>query len=264
MKTCIQNAGKGSTATAERSRSVYVAGDGEEEQSAADRAYVAVREAIASGRLRGGEPLREEQLAQEAQVSRTPVREALRRLAAEGLVELEPRRGARVAHWEPEEVDEIFSLRLELEGHAAALAARRACEDDVSKLRLLCEDMRGAVERFLAEPSVGLSAVTDFNNRFHSKVLEIAGNRRLASVVEHVVQRALVERTFHGYRPEQLLRSCRHHEEVVDALAARDSEWAEAVMRTHILAGRAVARMAVGGSPDVGSRLADDDGEAWS
>ncbi|MCK4176481.1 GntR family transcriptional regulator [Aciditerrimonas ferrireducens] len=211
-------------------------------RSAADRAYLVVREAIASGRLRGGEPVREEQVAKEIGVSRTPVREALRRLAAEGLVELEARRGARVARFEAEEVDEIFSLRVELESHAAALAAQRAGADDVAKLAALCEEMREAAEAFLADPCAGLEAVTDLNNRFHAKVLEVAGNRRLASVVEAVVQRALVERTFHGYSADQLRRSCRHHEEVVEAIAAGDPEWAEAVMRTHILAGRAVAK----------------------
>jgi len=251
-------AGKGRRGTAGRAATQ----GSRAERSAADRAYLVVREAIAAGRLRGGEPVREEQVAQEAQVSRTPVREALRRLAAEGLVELEARRGARVARWEPEEVDEIFSLRVELESHAAALAARRAGPDEVAKLRLLCEEMREAVERFLAEPCGGLSAVTDLNNRFHAKVLEVAGNRRLASVVEAVVQRALVERTFHGYRPEQLLRSCRHHEEVVEALAAQDPEWAEAVMRTHILAGRAVARTAAEGGPEDPSGGGDDEREA--
>lgn len=214
----------------------------ERQRSAADVAYLVIREEIAAGRLRGGQPVREEQIVRVAGVSRTPVREALRRLAAEGLVELEPRRGARVARWEPEEVDEIFSLRVDLESHAAALAAERAGADDVAKLALLCEEMREAVDGFLADPCAGLTAVTDTNNRFHARILELAGNRRLSSVIEQVVQRALVERTFHGYEPAQLRRSCRHHEEVVEAIAAGDPEWARAIMRTHILAGRAVAR----------------------
>jgi len=200
-----------------------------------------VREAIASGRLQGGCAIREVALAEELEVSRTPVREALRRLTAEGLIEREERRGVRVAKWDPEEVDEIFSLRVDLESHAAALAARRAGPDDVSKFELLADEMAEAVERFVTDPSVGFELVADLNGQFHTKIVEVAGNHRLASIVQVVVQRALVERVFHGYTSEEFRRSCGHHREVADAIAAGDGEWARAAMRTHILAGRQVA-----------------------
>ena len=206
--------------------------------TATDRAYAAIRQAIAGGSYDAGQPLREEELAESAGVSRTPVREALRRLDAEGLVELLPNRGARVAGWSGHDVDEIFELRVQLEGHGARLAALHATAADLAELRLLCERMEAEVAgcgrgRF--------DRITETNNAFHRALLDAGGNRRLASVVAAVVQRALVERTFHLYSPDQLVRSCAHHREILDAVAAGDADWAEAAMRTHVFAGRRVA-----------------------
>ncbi len=208
-------------------------------KSAAERAYDSARAAIASGRYPSGSALREEELAEAAGVSRTPVREALRRLAAEGLVELTSRRGARVATWNAEDVEEIFALRADLEGHAARLAAKRATEVECDRLRTLCGDM----EKALGErPADWLDRVNRANSGFHRGVLDASANMRLVSMVGFVTERTLVERTFHLYDTAELYRSVRHHREVTDAIAAGDSDWAEAAMRVHIYAGRDAAR----------------------
>lgn len=209
--------------------------------TATDRVYGLIRRGIVAGTYGAGEPLREEELAAAAGVSRTPVREALRRLGAEGLVEMLPNRGARVAGWSAHDLEEIFELRVELEGHGARLAALHATPGAIEQLRTCCGEMEGYVAGGRPDR---LERITECNNAFHQGLLAAGGNRRLASVLAAIVQRALVERTFHLYRPEELARSCAHHREVLDALAAGDPEWAEAVMRAHILAGRRVAESA--------------------
>ena len=211
--------------------------------TATDRAYKLIRDAIAAGAYTFGEALPEEELASLAGVSRTPVREALRRLDAEGLVELAPNRGARVAGWSKHDVDEIFGLRVQLEGYSARLAALRASEDQLAGLTEIALMMEREVAGVKPDR---LERITDLNNRFHNGVLAAGGNRRLASVVGAVVQRSLVERTFRQYAPGELTRSCAHHREIIDALEAHDPDWAESVMRAHIYAGRSVARGVIG------------------
>ena len=99
------------------------------------RAYESVQEGIAAGELPAGSWLREPVVAARLGISRTPVREALRMLAAEGAVELVHNRGARVVRWSAEDIDEVYRLRGLLEGHGAALAARSATAEQVDHVR---------------------------------------------------------------------------------------------------------------------------------
>src|SRR6476661_4495037 len=125
-------------------------------------AYDAVRERIASGSVVPGEWLREHTVATSLGLSRTPVREALRLLAAEGVVELVQNRGARVVDWTPDDIDEAYRLRALIEGYGAGLAARRADAACVAELRALQE----RYERALDHDPAGLSA--QCNDDFHA------------------------------------------------------------------------------------------------
>lgn len=203
--------------------------------TASTRAYIFIRDAITAGTFPAGHPLREEEVAETAGVSRTPVREALRRLDAEGLVELLPNRGARVAGWTEHDLDEIFDLRVILESYGARLAASNITADQLNYLRTLCNQMDAEVA---SDRHIRFQHLTELNNRFHRGVLEASGNRRLVAISASVVQRSLVTLTFHLYSPDQLERSCSGHRELVEALLERDQDWAEATMRTHLLAGR--------------------------
>ena len=206
--------------------------------TASDRAYLLIWNAIASGEYKAGDSLREEELAVTAGVSRTPVREALRRLDAEGLVELLPNRGAKVAGWSPQDLDEIFDLRVLLESYGARIAAHTIADGELAELRDLCEAMEVEVNR---SQRVRYEVITDLNNSFHRAILKATGNRRLVAVSAAVVQRALVARTFHLYSPDELRRSCAGHRELVAALACHDGDWAESTMRAHLFAGRQAA-----------------------
>jgi DNA-binding GntR family transcriptional regulator len=200
----------------------------------AEDAYRAIRDQILRGERAGGEWLREGDLAASLGVSRTPVREALRRLDAEGLVRHERNRGVQVASWSLHDLDEIFGLRSVLEPWGSALAAASGLAD-LDQLRELADAMDTAARG----PRPDLDEITRLNNQFHRAILTASGHGRLTQLVSSVVEVPLVWRTFSHYSPEAMRRSLAHHHEIVDALAARDAAWAESVMRSHVRAARA-------------------------
>lgn len=202
---------------------------------ASERAYAALLSRISSGEIGAGERLFEQSLAQDLGLSRTPVRDALKRLAAEGLVDIEPHRGAQVISFTPEDVAALYSMRAEFEPVATRLAVPRMSDDDVQLLAELSERM----ERVVAD-GTDPGGLTALNNQFHAVFVEGSGNRHLSIALRALFRPAVVSRTFRTYTPRALERSMQHHAELVEAAAARDGEWAEAVMRAHVLSARHV------------------------
>lgn len=209
---------------------------------AADAAYTAVRRQILEGRHPAGSWLREEEIAASTGVSRTPVREALQRLRAEGLVEILPNRGATVANaWSAEQLDEIYDMRSLLEGYAARRAAERFSADsvDVPAMQELCRAMDAQLRRGGDE---SYDELTRLNLQFHSAVHQAASNRQVMELLGTVIQLPLVVRTMHRYTDRERTRSVGHHHELLEAILAQDGEWAESVMRAHVRAARASLR----------------------
>lgn len=200
---------------------------------AADRAYLQVLSMIKSGELSAGSRLRETALAQMTGVSRTPVRQALNRLGAEGVVELSRNRGAQVVSFSPSDIAALYEVRARFEPEAVRLAVPRMSEEDLDRLSELSEQM-DAVARDGSDPD----RLTALNTVFHGLFQERCGNRHLVAALQAVLRPAIVARTFRQYNPREMQRSMLHHAELVDAAKARDAEWAEAVMRSHILAAR--------------------------
>lgn len=200
-------------------------------RAVAEHAYERIRERILAGDLPGGHWLREADLAGDIGVSRTPVREALRRLAAEGLVLYQQNRGMQVQSWRTEDLEEIFALRTLLEPWGCNLAAGSGLAD-IDELGGLAD----AMDAVAAARHPDFAELTDLNNRFHGAILDASGNSRLPSLVASIVRVPLVSRTFTLYSRHALARSLAHHHELVEALAAHDSDWAESVMRSHIRA----------------------------
>lgn len=196
----------------------------------------AVREAILQGEFAAGERLGEVDLAFRLGVSRTPVREALSRLAAEGLVDIAPHRGARVARWTRAELEGVFDLRLALEPRATARAATRATSADADGLGELADRMR-EVGRPGADQD--LDALVPLNRAFHDRLVALADAPALAGALAGAVHAPIVLRNFHAYDVASLGRSLAHHVELVAAVRAADPDWAEAVMRAHICNARA-------------------------
>lgn len=203
--------------------------------AAVEKAYRTIRDGIISGAYRPGSHLTAQGLAAASGLSRTPVREAMRRLHAEGLIRFIPHRGAFVAHLEEQDIHEIYDLRVVLEGYAAEHAAARADERQLAELDRLAGEMAAAVER--DGPDV-VEGVARSNNSFHKLIVAAAANPRLDSALAAIVEAPLVLRTFRRYNLEEMRRSTAQHAELVLALRARDGAWARSVMTSHILAGR--------------------------
>lgn len=194
-----------------------------------EHAYGVIREKILSGEFKAGQWLRESELAESTGVSRTPVREALRRLTVEGLVAHERNRGVQVQSWSDHDLDEIFGLRSVLEPWGASLAAQRGGADTA-----LLTKMTDEMEEEIKKDRPDTATLTEINNEFHRLILEASGNERLCSVVASIIMTPLVHRTFAHYRLDRLHQTISHHREVIQALESRDGEWAESVMRAHI------------------------------
>lgn len=201
---------------------------------AADTAYDAILELILRGGVEGGERLREQSLAELAGVSRTPVRQALNRLAAEGVVRLSRNKGAEVVSLTDEDTVALLEIRARFEPYAARLAVPRFTKDDVDHLAELNDLMRNLVDQADLKPL----ELGRLNNQFHAVFVQRCGNRHLSSAIRSFLMPAAVARTFGRYSPTALRRSIQHHEELVEAARAGDASWAEAVMGTHILAAR--------------------------
>lgn len=205
--------------------------------TSSERVVVSVREMILDGRLVAGARLGEVELAESLGVSRTPVREALTRLGAEGLVDLSPNRGARVATWTREEIESIFDLRSALEPRLTALAVGTATAEDVEELDELARRMLGVG---LPGGAQDLDALVPLNRAFHDRLVQLAGHSALASALAAAVKTPLQLRNFHTYDERSMRRSLAHHVEIVDAVRAGDPVWAQAVMTAHIHNARAV------------------------
>lgn len=198
----------------------------------AERAYETIRDAILSGALPAGEHLREESLAQMTGTSRTPVREALQRLTAEGLA-LAENRHRFVADFSFHEVEVIFDLRARMESYAARLAAQRITDAELERLRRLVDEIDGlgdgespeAVDRFFA-----------LNSAFHDWIVTAARSTQLRSLTARAFAAPLV--TIKRFVCDQRInvrRSNSQHRDILSALARRDAEWAEAAMKGHII-----------------------------
>ncbi|HVH23905.1 MAG TPA: GntR family transcriptional regulator [Pseudonocardia sp.] len=205
--------------------------------TSSERTLGQVRELILGGSFAAGTRLGETELAERLGVSRTPVREALSRLAAEGLVEIVPNRGARVSSWTVAELEGVFDLRAALEPRLTALAVPRAGTEDVRALDALATAMRRVGE---PGPGQDLDALFPLNREFHGHLVGLAGQPAMAGALAGAVHAPLVLRNFHTYDEASLRRSLAHHVEIVAAIRAGDPAWAQAVMTAHIHNARAV------------------------
>lgn len=205
-------------------------------RDAVQAAYDAVLGLIASGVQRPGTWLREQALAESLGMSRTPVRQALGRLAAEGVVDIHPRRGAEVLEWSEEEMHGVSVVRAQVEPLAAALAAEAGNPERLESLTALHHQMCA-----LATSRNGVEQIARLNAEFHLEIARLSGNRHLLHVVRLGLRPVMIARTLQQYRPAALARSMNHHAELIEALLANDPDWAAGVMRSHIYAARHAA-----------------------
>jgi DNA-binding GntR family transcriptional regulator len=203
--------------------------------SLATSAYERLREAIVRGEFRPNQRLVESELAEWLQLSRTPLREGLARLAGEGLI-LSQRRGWIVREHTPEEISEIHEVRAALEGMAAYLAAKRATDGQIARV---VELHAHATETDALASEPGLYLV-EYNDAFHDAVVTCASNERLRHFIRQNREFFFSYRLARMYSFDEAKASIAGHEEVVRALTSRDADGAEAAMREHILQARDV------------------------
>jgi DNA-binding GntR family transcriptional regulator len=203
--------------------------------AAVDKAYSAIRDGIASGQFSSGAHLTAQNLASATGLSRTPVREAMRRLHAEGLIEFIPHRGAFVRQLGEREIYKIYDLIILLESHGAEAAAQNATQDQINEMQDLVQRMEELIQR-------GASAdeVADYNGRFHRLVVAAAHNSWLESAFRVIADVPQVMNTFRAYQPDELRRSQIQHQELLLAIGSRDAAWARAIMESHVMAARNV------------------------
>jgi DNA-binding GntR family transcriptional regulator len=187
-----------------------------------------LEEAIAAGRLEPGSRLDEQEIAQRFGVSRTPVREAFRLMAANNLVELRGRQGATVRAIKAQELLEMFQVMAELEGLCARLAARRVSEawgreiTDIHQ-RLVVIGQGGDIDAFY-----------DINQAFHEAIYEASRNAFLADQTRKLRNQVAVYRRRVTRMPNRIADTVREHEEIMQAILARHPERAHSAMRDHV------------------------------
>ena len=191
-----------------------------------------LRAMIAQGKLRGGDWLRQAALSAELGISYTPVREALKQLEAEGLVEHVPYRGARVVDFRLEDVLDVYAIRLVLEAQAAASAAQRITAAELAELRALHErmsDLHGAE---------ALAEVRELNERFHLKIVEASARtyliRTLRAIWTWFPKMLWSQFLPNGDPPQREAQDNEEHALIIAALELHDPEAAERAIRHHI------------------------------
>ena len=205
---------------------------------AAGNAYQLMRNDIVSGVLVGGSRLTETDLAAQYGLSRTPIRESLRRLQSEGLIEVIPHRGARVVDWQNFDIEGMYDLRILVECFITRRAATRITPDVVDELTELCDQMEAITKEGKAGDPNTVAAFTELNGRFHGRIAEVA-DAEYAQPARHIlVALPVILRAVHNYAPLGYQRSNSHHRELLEAFRIKDADWAESIMRLHVTASK--------------------------
>ncbi|WP_041328204.1 GntR family transcriptional regulator [Rubrobacter xylanophilus] len=196
-----------------------------------------LRALIVEGEYGPGERLIEEQLAERLKVSRTPIRQALTRLEAEGLVEIIPNKGAMVCSFSIDDVWDIYDLRAVLEGYAARRAASKISSNELQYLEKLAGEMERIIGVF-SDHEEETRKLVSLNNEFHGTIVVASRNRRLERLVQSTVQLPLVFKAFFWYGPHERMISNHYHRQILKALRSGEAERAEILMREHVYEGR--------------------------
>jgi len=194
-----------------------------------DRVLEYVREQILSGHYLPGQRISEVELAEALGISRSPIREAFRRLATEGLVHIAPYKGATVATFDEETVRELFELREAVEGMAAGLAAQRAKEDQLGEM----EQLLDATRRSLGGRE---GSGYPHDHDYHRLIVAMSGNRMLEQKALEINAQVILARSLSGSYGDRAARALEEHAAIFEAIKAGDAELAEQRMRRHIRA----------------------------
>ncbi|MFZ5650599.1 MAG: GntR family transcriptional regulator [Bacillota bacterium] len=190
--------------------------------------FESLREAIIQGRLKPGERLMEMQLAEEMGVSRTPVREAIRKLELEGFVVMIPRKGAYVSGISVRDIVDVFEVRAALEALAAGLAAERVTDKELEELE------RSIVLAAELGDKAELDAIVETDTNFHELIYKACRNERLVQIVTHLKEQIQRFRTTSLSQPGRSRDALYEHRAIVEAISERNIDLAQALAREHV------------------------------
>ena len=201
---------------------------GKESGSLRARVFATLEQAIINGEYTEGDTLNELRLSQELGVSRTPIREALMQLSLEGLVEITQNKGAVVVGISPQDIEDIYAIRMHLEGFAAELAAANMTDDQVTELGRIVD-----LQEFYGTKG-DTDNIRKLDADFHNAIYNATGNRSLCSILtsfHNQIQRGRAQSLSVSGRSD---KSVSEHHAIKDAIAARDSKLASRLMFEHI------------------------------
>jgi len=193
------------------------------------KVYRILKARIIKGDLAQGGKLFEAKIAEQLGISRTPVREAIRGLAAEGLVKMKPNKRVVVINVSIEDLQEVLQIRRVLEGMAASIVAEKISKEEITKLEEIIEKMSICVSKN------DVTAYSDLNGEFHNLIFSVCENKRLIKICDNLSnseQRFKIRSLRNN--PERLKYSLKEHQEIMEALKRRDAEQADRLSQKHI------------------------------
>lgn len=187
-----------------------------------------LRQAIQDGVLQPGERLMEIPLAEELGVSRTPIREAIRKLELEGFVVMIPRRGTYVANISLKDITQVFEIRSALEELAAGLAAERITEEEIEELERMLVEISDHME------SKDMERIVEADIKFHEVLYKASRNDRLAEIVNNLREQIIRFRSVSMNQPGRLAKTWEEHRQLVEAIGAHNALQARKLARIHM------------------------------
>jgi DNA-binding GntR family transcriptional regulator len=199
--------------------------------NASETAYDVLKQRLVAGSYPPGAQRKEEPIARELGLSRTPVRAALKRLIDDGLATMDAGRGARVAEWTDADIMETYHLRGLLEAHAAQRTAERRDPAVLATLDALNREMAAALVQGGADMMPKLQAI---NSRFHRAILDGSASPRLKQLLATIIDMPIVVRSFFVSTRSDLEQSLQHHRDITVAIASGDAGLAAHAMQLHL------------------------------
>lgn len=199
--------------------------------NATETVYTEIRRRLLTSFYDPGTQLKEEVLATEFNVSRTPIRAAISSLISEGLLTQGEKRGATVTAWHVENTSDVFQLRILLEGYGAYLCAKNASEDHIARMEQICTEME---EAHLSKRPDWIKVMDRGNLKFHEMLYEGAGSPHLRLSGRHLLEVPMVIGGFYIYNDDDVEESLRQHREITKAIRLGNGDWARSMVSCHL------------------------------
>lgn len=200
--------------------------------------YNAIKNAIIIGEYEPGTRLTEEALAESLQVSRTPIRDAIKQLESDGLIIPYKRRGYIVKEFSIKDIRQIYNLRALLESHGASEAAMNRTDEELERMREKNTAYEQAIAKLERSDIETIKNIQQANQDFHEEIFKAANNEHLRAHIAKLVVVPLIFRSFYWYNERQLLRSLEVHKTILKAIENQEPDRAKIAMQEHIYQGR--------------------------